>query len=225
MPQSQYARDQVLQYAYTATALTRPTAWWASLHTGFPGDTGTSILNEFTSGSDTSYARQQLTGGNALVLTSHIIQNGGSVAWTAGGTWATATYLGICDASSAGNLWGYMELSQSGATFFLAAAQFANPGSGYAVNDTITLTSGGGAILTVDSVTTVGSTTGVPTGYHVSTRGSLSSIPANPLATTTSGSGTGATVLGSWLAAPQAFQLNNADAVSLAAAAIQLAMG
>ena len=226
MPQSQYARDQELQYAYTTTVLTRPTTWYVSLHTGFPGDTGTSILNEFTSGADTSYARVQLTGGNALALTSHIIQNGGTVTFgPAGNTWATATYLGICDASSGGNLWAYMELSQSGATFFLAAAQFANPGSGYAASDTITLTSGGGAILTVDTVTTVGATTGVPTQAHISTHGSLSSIPANPMATTTSGSGTGATVLASWLAAPQAFQLNNGDSMTLASAALQLTMG
>jgi hypothetical protein len=225
MPLSQYARDQTLQYAFTTTSLTRPTVWYASLHTGFPGDTGTSIANEFTSGSDTSYARQQMVSGNALALTSHIIQNGGSVSWTAGGTWATATYLGVCDASTAGNLWGYMELSQSSSTFFLAAAQFANPGSGYAVNDTITLTSGGGAVLTVDTVTTTGGVSGIPTAVRISTHGSVSSIPANPMATTTSGSGSGATVLASWLLAPQAFQLNNGDSITLATAAIQLAMG
>lgn len=226
MPQSQYARDQELQYAYTATVLTRPTTWYASLHTGFPGDTGTSILNEFTSGADTSYARVQLTGGNALALTTHIIQNGGAVTFgPAGGAWATATYLGICDAASAGNLWAYMELSQSGATYFLAAFQFANFGSGYAVSDTVTLTGGGGAVLVVDSVTTVGGVAGVITQAHISVHGSLSSIPANPMATTTSGAGTGATVLASWLAAPQAFQLNYGDSLTLATAALQLTMG
>lgn len=226
MPFSQYARDQSLQYAFTTTALTRPTTWYASLHTGFPGDTGTSIANEFTSGADPSYARVQMVSGNALALTSHLIENSGAVTFgPAGGTWATATFLGICDAATVGNMWNYVELSQSGATYFLAAAQFANPGSGYAVNDTITLTSGGGAILTVDSVTTVGGTAGVPTGYHVSTRGSVSSIPANPMATTTSGSGTGATVLASWLAAPQAFQLNNGDSITFATNSMIIAMG
>ncbi len=48
MPLTQYARDQGLEYSFTATALTRPTAWYAPLHTGFPGDNGTSILVEFT---------------------------------------------------------------------------------------------------------------------------------------------------------------------------------
>ena len=224
MPLSQYARDQALTYLFVGGAASL-TTWYASLHTGFPGDTGTSILNEFTSGSDTSYARVQLTGGNALALTSHIIQNGGAVTWTAGGTWATATYLGLCTTSTAGDLLAYMELSQGGGiTYFLAAAQFANPGSGYSVSDTLTLTSGGGAILTIDSVATVGGVTGVPVTYHISTHGSVSSIPANPMATT-GGTGTGATVLASWLASPQAFQLNNGDSITFATSTILQAIG
>ncbi len=218
MPLTQYARDQGLEYSFTTTALTRPTAWYTSLHTGFPGDTGTSILLEFTSGSDTSYARQSVT----LGLTSHIIQNSAAVTWTAGGTWATATYLGIADALTAGNLWAYTPLSQGGATFFCAAAQFANTGSGYAVNDTVTLTSGGGAVLTVDAVATVGGVAGVITEWHVSTHGSLSAIPANPMATTTSGVGINATVLASWLQLPQSFQLNNTDSLTLAINAVSI---
>lgn len=78
MPLSQYARDQALTYLFVGGAASL-TTWYASLHTGFPGDTGTSILNEFTSGSDTGYARVQLVSGNALALTSHLIQNGGAV--------------------------------------------------------------------------------------------------------------------------------------------------
>jgi hypothetical protein len=217
----------MLQYGFTTAVLTRPTVWYLSLHTGFPGDTGTSILNEFTSGADASYVRTQLTGGNALALTSHIIQNGGSVTvGPAGGTWAAATFMGLCDASSASNLWSYMELSQSGATFFLAAQQFANPGSGYAVNDVLTLTGGGGATVTIDTVTTVNGVTGVPTQAHITAaaHGSLSAIPANPLATT-GGTGTGATILGSWLAAPQSFQLNNGDSITFATGTILQAMG
>jgi hypothetical protein len=220
MPESQYARDQGLQYAYTATVLTRPTAWYLSAHTGYPGDTGTSIANELTSGSATGYARQSVT----LALSSHLISNSNTPTFTAGGTWPTVTWLGICDASSAGNLWDYIELSQGGATFFLAAAQASNPGSGYAVNDVLTLTSGGGATITIDAVATVNGVAGVPTQWHVTAHGSLSAIPANPMACT-GGTGAGATWLASWLQAPQSFQLNNTDSLAFAAGAIVVARG
>ena len=225
MPLTQFARDQSLQYDFTATALTRPTTWYAGLFTGFPGDAGSSFSNEATSGADPGYARVQLVGGNALALSSHIISNGGSVIWTATGTWtAPVTYWGVLDASTLGNLWAYGVISQGGASLFLAAAQLANFGSGYAVSDTITLTGGGGAVLTVDAVTTVNSVAGVVTDFHISTHGSLASIPANPMATTSSGAGTGATVLATWLAAPTSFTLNNTDTLTLAAGAIQIPM-
>ena len=225
MPLSQYARDQLLSYAFTATVLTRPTAWHLALHTAAPGDTGTSILNEFTSGASTGYARTQLTAGTALALSSHLIQNGGLVTiGPVAAPWQTATFVSICDAASAGNLWAYMELSQSGATFFMASATLAVYGSGYAASDTITLTSGGGAILTVDAVATVNGVAGVPTKWHVSTAGSLAAIPAQPLATTTSGGGSGATVLGSWLLAPTSIVLNIGDTQSIATGGLQIGL-
>lgn len=225
MPLTQFARDLGLTFLGTAATATRPTTWAVSLHTGFPGDTGTSILNEFVGGSSTGYVRTQLTGGNALALSSHILQNSGALTiGPATGTWQTATWMGICDAVSAGDLLAYMELSQSGATFFLAGAQFANPGSGYAVNEVVTLTSGGGATITVDAVATVNGVAGVITQWHVTAHGSLSAIPANPMASTASGSGTGATWLATWLEAPQAFTLNNGDTMTFASGVIQLAM-
>jgi len=226
MPLTQYARDQALSYAFTATVLTRPTAWHLGLFTAFPGDLGTSFSNEFTSGSSSSYARVQMTGGNGLALSSHIISNGGAVTvGPAVGSWQTATFYGIFDASSAGNLWAYAELAQNGASFFLASAQAAAVGSGYAVNDTITPTGGGGAILTVDAVATVSGVAGVPVRWHVSTAGSVSSIPANPMATTSSGAGTGFTALASWLLAPQSFQLNNGDTMTFATGQLQITAG
>jgi len=225
MPLSQYARDNALSWTFTTSAPTEPTTWYLSLHTGFPGDTGTTILNEFVSGSSTGYVRTQLTGGTALALSSHIIQNGGAVTiGPAGNTWQVATYLGICDASTSGHLLAYVELSQYGSSLYLAAAQLANPGSGYAVSDTITLTGGGGAVLTVDAVATVNGVAGVPTQFRVSAHGSVSSIPANPMATTTSGSGSGATVLGVWLQSPQSFQLNNGDTLILSTGQLQITM-
>ena len=220
MPLTLYERDRALQYDLTAAALTRASAWYVGLFTAFPGDAGgATFSNEFTSGADTSYARQSVT----LSLSSHILSNTGAVVWTAGGTWATATFLGVFDASTSGNLLVYQECSQSGATYFLAAANVANPGSGYAASNTITLT--GGAVLTVDAVATVNGVAGVIQSYHVSTAGSYASIATGPIAqTATSGSGTGATFLGSFLAAPQAFQLNNADSLTFAIGGMNLTM-
>jgi hypothetical protein len=69
----------------------------------------------------------------------------------------------------------------------VSAASVAAGGSGYAVGNTITLT--GGAVLTVSSVSS-----GAVTGVTVTTPGSYSAIPANPVVqTATSGSGSGAT--------------------------------
>ena len=217
MPLTLYERDRAIQFDLTAAALTRASAWYAGLFTAFPGDTGTSFSNEFTSGSDTSYARQSVT----LALSSHILSNTGAVTWTAGGTWAVGTFLGIFDASTSGNLLAYQEMSQSGATFFLAAVNLVNPGSGYAASNTITLT--GGGVVTVDSVATVNGVAGVIVAYHVSTAGSYASIATGPIAqTATSGSGSGATFLGAFLAAPQSFQLNNADSLTFAIGGMNL---
>lgn len=69
----------------------------------------------------------------------------------------------------------------------VSSAAVAAGGSGYNVNDTITLT--GGAVLTVASVTT-----GAVTGVTVTTPGSYTSVPTNPVAqASTSGGGTNAT--------------------------------
>jgi hypothetical protein len=220
MPMTLYERDRALQFDFTAAALTRASAWYAGLFTAFPGDAGgSSFSNEFTSGADTSYARQSVT----LALSSHILSNTGAVVWTAGGTWAAATFLGVFDASTTGNLLAYQEMSQSGASFFLAAVNVANPGSAYAASDTITLT--GGAVVTVTAVATVNSVAGVIQSYRVTTPGSYASIATGPISQTgTSGSGTGATWLGSFLAAPQSFQLNNADTFTFAIGAMNLTM-
>ena len=79
-------------------------------------------------------------------------------------------------------------VSQVGA----ASAVVQAGGSGYAVNDTVTLTGGTFTTATVLKVTSVA--TGVITGVSVQTAGSYSVLPANPVAQgTTSGSGTGAT--------------------------------
>jgi hypothetical protein len=92
------------------------------------------------------------------------------------------------------------------------------------VSDTITITSGGGAVLTVDEVQTVNGVAGVVSKYKITNHGSISTPPANPAATTTSGSGTGCTVFGDWLLEPTAFILNAGDTVSIATSALLVAL-
>ena len=224
MPITQYSRDAELNWLLTTGAVTRPTDWYVSLHTGFPGDLGTTISNELTSGTATSYARVA-TG--TMALTNHVMQNSSSITvGPAGGTWPTVTWIGVCDALTAGNLLAYTSLSQYGSSYFLGSAQIANPGSGHAVSDVLTITSGGGATLTVDAVATVSGVAGVITQWSVSSHGSLSSIPATtPMATTSSGSGTGATLLPIWLLGPTGIQLYNGDSMILNAGQLQIEMG
>jgi hypothetical protein len=224
MPITQYARDAELNWLLNASAVTRPTAWYVSLHTGFPGDLGTTISNELTSGTATSYARVA-TG--TMALTNHVMQNSSSITLgPAGGTWPTVTWIGVCDALTLGNLLAYAELSQYGSSYFLASVQLANPGSGHAVNDVLTITSGGGATLTVDAVATVNGVAGVITQCRISNHGSLASIPATtPMATTSSGAGTGTTILPIWLLGPTGIQLNNGDSMVLGAGQLQIEMG
>ena len=72
------------------------------------------------------------------------------------------------------------------------AAAIVGGGSGYAVNDTITLTGGTFSAAAVLTVTAVNA--GVITAVNITTVGSYTVLPANPVAQgSTSGSGTGAT--------------------------------
>lgn len=86
------------------------------------------------------------------------------------------------------------------ATAVMGASNFSsinNGGSGYAVNDTITLTGGTFTTATVLKVTSVSG--GVVTAVSVKTPGSYSVLPTNPVSQgSTSGAGTGFTVSVSW---------------------------
>lgn len=70
-------------------------------------------------------------------------------------------------------------------------------GSGYAVNDTVTLTGGTFTTAVVGTVTAVSS--GAITSLSVTTAGSYSVLPSNPVSIgSTSGAGTGATITVTW---------------------------
>lgn len=92
-----YLENLVLKWAFTTNSVTRPTAWYMALFTAACGETGGG-----TEVSGSGYARQAFTPG----LSGSVISNsGGQVQFTAsGGNWGSITYVGVFDASTAGNL-------------------------------------------------------------------------------------------------------------------------
>lgn len=95
----------VLQYVFTTTSLTRPTAWYVGLFTTDPtdADSGTEV-------SGTSYARESVT----FSVTDDTASNTAAIEFTAAGSnWGTVTHVGIYDAASAGNLIAHASLTAS----------------------------------------------------------------------------------------------------------------
>tara|TARA_X000001382_G_C3132865_1_gene166988 strand:- start:461 stop:844 length:384 start_codon:yes stop_codon:yes gene_type:complete len=96
----------LLTYTFTATSVTRPTAWYIGLFTGAPGEAagGTEI-------SGNAYARKTV----AFTISGNAATNTGAVEFTAasGGNWGTITHLAVFDASSGGNMIVYSALSAS----------------------------------------------------------------------------------------------------------------
>lgn len=128
MSASNYAENNILNYFFTTNALTstnaRPTAWYVSLHTADPGETGSTGE---VSTSSTGYARATVAFGSP---SSGTISNSGTVTFaTSTASWGTITYVGIWDASSGGNcLWSgpHNPASQSipsGSTYTIASGQ------------------------------------------------------------------------------------------------------
>ena len=96
----------VLNYVFTTTSVTRPTAWYVGLFTADPTDTGSGA----TEISGNSYVRKAATftvSGNAATTSS-------AIEFTAAtGSWGTISHIGIFDASSSGNLIAHSALSVS----------------------------------------------------------------------------------------------------------------
>ena len=95
----------VLQYVFTTTSLTRPTAWYVGLFTTDPtdADSGTEV-------SGTDYARESVT----FSVTGDTASNTAAIEFTAAGSnWGTVTHVGIYDAASSGNLIAHASLTAS----------------------------------------------------------------------------------------------------------------
>lgn len=95
---SSFAKGQMLKYQFDDAAVTRPTTWYISIHSGDPSTTG---ANEFTGG---SYVRKAATftfdGTSKMTLDADVTFD---EATTSPGD---AVYFGVWDASSSGNFLG-----------------------------------------------------------------------------------------------------------------------
>lgn len=97
----------VLNYVFTTTSVTRPTAWYLALFTSNPAEdaSGTEV-----STSGTAYARQSASftvSGNEATTSAAIEFP------TATASYGTVTHVGVFDASTGGNLIAYSALSTS----------------------------------------------------------------------------------------------------------------
>lgn len=99
---SNYAENLILQFMLRTDAITRPSAWYASIYSDAGGLTTDQPTQEL---SGNGYSRQPVSftapaGGSC--------SNSNLVAFQATGNWASANYLGITDSLTGGNLlfWG-----------------------------------------------------------------------------------------------------------------------
>lgn len=95
----------VLTWALTNSAVTRPTSWYIGLFTTDPGETGSG-----TEVSGGSYARTAVT----FTVTGDTASNSADVEFAAAtASWGTVTHLAVFDASTGGNIIAYGALSTS----------------------------------------------------------------------------------------------------------------
>lgn len=97
----------VLNYVFTATSVTRPTAWYLALFTSNPAEdaSGTEV-----SASGTAYARQSAT----FTVSGNTASNSGAIEFpTATASYGTVTHVGVYTASAGGDLIAYAALSTS----------------------------------------------------------------------------------------------------------------
>lgn len=97
----------VLNYVFTTTSVTRPTAWYLALFTSNPAEdaSGTEV-----STTGTAYARQSAT----FTVSGNTASNSAAIEFpTATASYGTVTHVGVYTASSGGDLIAYAALSTS----------------------------------------------------------------------------------------------------------------
>jgi hypothetical protein len=93
---SDYLENKLIAHTYGGAAFTQPTAWWVKLHTGDPGEAGTSNAAAETT-------RKQVT---SWTVSTNTATSASSVSWTSYPATETVTHVSVWDASSAGNCLG-----------------------------------------------------------------------------------------------------------------------
>lgn len=97
----------VLNYVFTTTSVTRPTAWYLALFTTNPAEDAS---GSEVSASGTAYARQSAT----FTVSGNTASNSGAIEFpTATASYGTVTHVGVYTASSGGDLIAYAALSTS----------------------------------------------------------------------------------------------------------------
>lgn len=97
----------VLNYVFTATSVTRPTAWYLALFTSNPAEDAS---GSEVSASGTAYARQSA----AFTVSGNTASNSAAIEFpTATASYGTVTHVGVYTASSGGDLIAYAALSTS----------------------------------------------------------------------------------------------------------------
>ena len=97
----------VLNYVFTATSVTRPTAWYVALFTSNPAEdaSGTEV-----STSGTAYVRKTVS----FTVSGNLATNSAAVEFpTATASFGTVTHIGVFNASTSGDLIAYSALSAS----------------------------------------------------------------------------------------------------------------
>jgi len=103
---SDYLEDKVLDHVFRNTALTSPSAVYLALYTVAPTDAGGG-----TEVSGSGYARQEITFGAS---SGGAMANTAAVEFTAsGGNFGSVVAVGVFDASTAGNLLAWDEITSA----------------------------------------------------------------------------------------------------------------
>lgn len=104
---SNYLETELLDHVFTDSAYTAPSTLYLALHTANPDEDGSGTE---VSTSGTAYARQTVTftvSGNTATTDAAVEYS------TATANFGTVSHVGVWDASTAGNLLAYAELTTS----------------------------------------------------------------------------------------------------------------
>lgn len=105
---SDYLEDKVLKHVFTNTAYTAPTTLYVALFTVAPSDSGGG-----TEVSGTAYARQAMTFTVSGTNPTQAVNNAAVEFPTAGSAWGTIVAAAVFDASSAGNMLAWADLTSN----------------------------------------------------------------------------------------------------------------